>query len=424
MLLVALVAVVAESTGEPMRNRKILFISKFPPWQGGTATHALTAALAFNKEGYETHVLTLDPGHNSGLCHHLDDTESQWLEGISVTRLTMNEHRVATLVGDAAFSLLLGEAIAIIKSNRIDVVVGWYFDPFCVAAATISKYFQIPCFLRHAGSDLDRLTESPATCNAYHILFRECEAIFTNTNNKKIMDRISRLNMPMESVINLGGAKLPDYYSNSKLKEKRDNNIKSSIQFLIYGKISPFKGAEELAKVIKSLIDMGLPSRLVNLAAGSSKLFQEQRDKISIILDKKNSFDILPPVAPWKVPEIMRECDFICILENKFPIDIHSGIILREALSSGKVVIISRDVVDKSAFHDSLCDGINCIIIDDVQDIDSFSKKVYLIARDERRRNSISYLGLKLSNFIENNFPSRHPMITEIENRLDWRHDN
>lgn len=402
-----------------MSNKKVLFITKFPPWQGGTATHALTAALAFLHEGYETQVLTLEPRAEIGLTHDLDDFDKSRLEGLSITRLPLNNQKVGTLVGDAAFSLLLGEAISNIKSNNIDFVIGWYFEPFGMAAAIASKISKIPCFLRHAGSDLDRLTENPSLSSAYSSAFSECEAIFSNTSNSGVMERIERLGLPMSKILNLPGAKLPSYFTEHKSKAIAKEG-EEQIRFLIYGKISPYKGVDELVGVVGRLNSIGIKSRLINVAAGDHQSFLRKKTRYCEILDDASSLEMLRSVSPWRIPELMAACDFICVLENNFPIEIHSGMILREALSSGKVVIISRAIVNRSPFHESLCDGLNCIIIDDVQDIEAFANKVFLIAKDEARRRSIGYLSLKLSNFIEGMFPERHPMVQAVEERLGW----
>jgi glycosyltransferase involved in cell wall biosynthesis len=414
---------VAGFIGELMSDRRVLFVGKFPPWQGGTSVHGWEAACAFAKEGYKIHVITLRPQFNSGLGTKFNEEDINTVNGIAnltVTYIPVGEQSVATLIGDAAFSLLFGEIIRVLKHDHFDLAIGWYFEPFGMATAIACTYKNVPFFLRHAGSDLFRLTESEQLAAAFSQAFATCETLFTNNNNKHL-ELISRIDLPTNKIIHLKGNKLPDYWQDIKQVNNESLASNTKITFMIYGKISPYKGVVELLEVINKLESIGEDTQLLYLAAGSPESVKNIEKFLKSKLNNPLRIDVQSAVAPWQVPKVVQNTDFICILENNFPILIHSPIVLREALASGKVLIVSREIVERSAFGKCLIDEKNCLIIDDVHDSEKFLQKIIKAVKNRETRTSFAYLSKKLSEFIEDSFVCRHPMVEAVETCLGWK---
>ena len=58
-------------------------------------------------------------------------------------------------------SQLLGRGLEECNRATPDVLVGWYFEPYGVAASLLGQILGKPVVLRHAGSDLGRLSKHP-----------------------------------------------------------------------------------------------------------------------------------------------------------------------------------------------------------------------------------------------------------------------
>jgi hypothetical protein len=61
-----------------------------------------------------------------------------------------------------------------------------------------------------------------------------------------------------------------------------------------------------------------------------------------------------PPLPPWRVPGFLRSLDIVFYLENRFPIQFHSPILVREILASGACLVCSREVADKLPYRQNL----------------------------------------------------------------------
>jgi hypothetical protein len=82
------------------------------------------------------------------------------------------------------------------------------------------------------------------------------------------------------------------------------------------------------------------------------------------------------------VPEFIRGCLAICCLEQDFPIGFRTPIILREVLLCGTCLVAATEVIRKLPGYSQLPHGFGCVAIEDVNDVDTLSKRLAAIVTD------------------------------------------
>jgi hypothetical protein len=90
----------------------------------------------------------------------------------------------------------------------------------------------------------------------------------------------------------------------------------------------------------------------------------------------------LPFLPHWRVPEFIRGCLAICCLEQDFPIGFRTPIILREVLLCGTCLVAATEVIRKLPGYSQLPHGFGCVAIEDVNDVDTLSKRLAAIVAD------------------------------------------
>lgn len=127
----------------------ILFIGKYPPIEGGTASAAYWRVQELRKYGIEFEIVTciLD---DSEYCIPYANAD----ENVHVISERMPWHiPYSQLYAEQ----LVSKALTIAKQCSIDAVEGSYLFPYGFAAYVVATALGKPLILRHAGSDLHRV---------------------------------------------------------------------------------------------------------------------------------------------------------------------------------------------------------------------------------------------------------------------------
>jgi len=73
---------------------------------------------------------------------------------------------------------------------------------------------------------------------------------------------------------------------------------------------------------------------------------------------------VLPFLPPWGVPNFIRSCDAVALLEHEADIDVHRPITPTEVASTGTCLVLSRELATKQPWRDRIRDGENILIVE------------------------------------------------------------
>lgn len=323
---------------------------------------------------------------------------------------------------------LFGLASSVIEENRPDLIIGWYYEPFGFVASILSKLYNIPCLLRHAGSDLGRLSKHTDLQQAYKLMLKQAEFILTSKASQTINELVS-LGVSKEKLIYLKGFRFPDYFNKkaeafdittiSNYAENWFTNllieptIKQKIiaankkQFDpskptlgIFGKVGVTKGSYDLLNVLSELSNENLDFNFIAVSSGNYPTLTKYFN--TILSDEKliSKTFFLPVLPNWKIPNLLSTLDIAFFLERDFSIEFHSPKVPVEILSSGKCLVVSNQIVDKNPYSESFVDNKNCIIVDP-KDKQTFADKLRPLIADKKLAKQIGTNGRHLYNFIQ-----------------------
>ena len=161
----------------------VLFIGKYPPIQGGTATAAYWRHRELQKYNISYEVITSIPISNEYFIDydikdehiHLLCEKTPW--HIPYSQLFSEQ--------------LISKALEIANRQNFDVVEGNYLFPYGFAAYVVSKIINKPLVLRHAGSDLYRISNNSMFLTLLKEMASHAKVIVTNRESEEKWKSIS-----------------------------------------------------------------------------------------------------------------------------------------------------------------------------------------------------------------------------------------
>ncbi len=123
-------------------------------------------------------------------------------------------------------------------------------------------------------------------------------------------------------------------------------------------------------------------------------------------------------MPPWDIPELLAISNITLFLENRFQISFHAPKIPREILASGSCLVCSCEIIDKHPYRDSFVDGKNVVAVKDPNIIDELASRIQTLLGNPNETAMIAKHGKYLSNYIESEFPERHPLSSFLESIL------
>jgi glycosyltransferase involved in cell wall biosynthesis len=427
---------------------RIAVFGKYPPIQGGVSANVFEFVESAAQAGHIVHIITNASESGVGVravFNNYDDARCLRYPQLVTIHSTSTQANYRYIpYANPYLSKLIGLGLAVFSENDFDAVVGWYFEPYGLAAAIISKLYKKPLFVRTAGSDISKLSYHPDLRHAYGLVVRTAFAILGGPPVSRSNQRLIELGALPESIVPLRPCALPTYYSRAAEKIPIDwrreiaslglvrdlqtqglvdlyltfnepSRYDSALVTLgIFGKVGEFKGTYDILGLFKRLTEAGHKFNVLWIPSGDAQVLSRFFCELRGIRDDLSNIVVLPPVAPWRIPEFLARCDIACVLEREFPIDTHHPRLPREILASGTALVVSKEIADKQSFCNNLVDGKNCVVVPDPQNIDGAASKIAPLLETERYRKYIGKHGKYLSAVVEKSFDRGNSVVAAI----------
>ncbi len=344
---------------------RICVIGKYPPIEGGVSAETFWTARLLAAHGHDVHVVTnaaeIEAEHRMWfLAGDADRMESDYPGGrvrVHFTQAGNDADRYYIPAGQPTVTRLAGVATEVTRGYECDLIVGWYLEPYGVAAGLAAHWTGRPYILRHAGSDLFALAADAELAPAYRELLRQARGIMT------LGTPIAWPALPAARAAGLPGACLPEEFTPdgpaldiagtaAQLAARGCMSVTNVAAMPAgapvigcYGKLGPQKGTIELIHAVARLRKDGLDVQLALMGGG--------RDWPLVMAEIRQaglgpSTWTLPPLAPWRVPGFIRACQAIAYLERDFAVAEHMPIPAFEVVACGKPLVLSDWIARKS----------------------------------------------------------------------------
>lgn len=294
----------------------ILFIGKYPPVEGGTATAAYWRHKELKKYNIEFEVITCILNESEYFIPNSDIDE----------KVHVISDRIPWHIPYSQLyaEQLISQALAIAEKREFDAVEGSYLFPYGFAAYVVAKILDKPLILRHAGSDLNRIISTQQldiilkkmTSEAKIIVtYRDCEHTWHELNpNAKLF--FAERYVPNPTFFNSSG--------------KHCNAV-------FFGKITEKWNRKQFDYYVSKLKDCGYVG-VIDIYSNDYTVdafkayFEEHGFKIS-----QHTF-----VMPQDVPNILREAQYVLLSEIPSGIPEESNL-FSEAVMCGCKVLCSNE---------------------------------------------------------------------------------
>lgn len=367
----------------------ICLIGKFFPIQGGVSKDNQWLAYTLARAGHQVHVVT-----NS------DEVESQYrclswspfpalppdcAGSMTVHSTSKAERRHYIPYANPFSSKLAAIATETIRTYHCDLIYTYYLEPYAMAAYMASQWTGVPYGLRHAGSDVGALFQSPELQAAYREVMLAADYIVATPATYR---SFLHLGVPQDKLYFPAGSYLPEVFSpsaapldvNALLTWMHENlpadpyydvfrrfaqkAFRPDVPTIgIYGKVGAVKGSLDLVAALGRLKSEGVAFQFLTLTQGTSSLLAEFASSIEEH-DLTDVTWLLPFLPHWDVPRFLRACTAICFLERDFPIKIHTPLIPQEVFACGRCQVLSHEIAEKQTYREQLQHGTNVFLVD------------------------------------------------------------
>ena len=346
---------------------RICAVVKYPPIQGGVSAQSYWLCRGLAEKGHDVTVVTnaaeVEPGYRI------------WLEAADLGRLqgrfpgggrldvvwtsSWDEGRWHHIpAGNPASERLASLVTETVRHRGSDLILSYYLQPYGIAAAYASRVTGVPFVTRHAGSDRYALMKNPELGPVYRQVLREAGGIIANG------DTLAGFGVPAARLID-GPA--VSFMPESFAPDGAALGIQAAIDRMarlgcpaitslapldagrpiigLYGKVGRPKGTMALLEAVAAMRPARRPAVVM---MGGGILMPRVRRAIDS-LGLAGDVWTLPFLPHWRVPEFIRACDVIAVLEHDFPIPQHGPSLMREVLACGVPVLASGEVTGKLA---------------------------------------------------------------------------
>jgi glycosyltransferase involved in cell wall biosynthesis len=383
---------------------RVCLIGKFPPIEGGVSMRTYWAAHALAARGHEIHVVTNAKEVRPPFRMHMREQdwrrcEASYGEGSVTVHWTDPVDGSQTYIPMASpfVSKLAGIAVRLHVEHPFDVIHSFYLEPYGVAGHLAAQMTGVPHVTRTAGSDAGHLWRHPQLEALYDHVLRSAAGVITGP---AVAARAIERGIDPDRIAFAGGVIVPESVFTPigpsldlaalRAEVARDPDLSALLwgEFAgdrpylgVYGKLGESKGSFALLAAMQRLKNAGLDVGLVALAHGPAAIEERFRAQARDfgLADRILQLPFLPH---WRVPEFIRGCLAICCLEQDFPIGFRTPIILREVLLCGTCLVAATEVIRKLPGYSQLPHGFGCVAIEDVNDVDTLSKRLAAIVTD------------------------------------------
>jgi glycosyltransferase involved in cell wall biosynthesis len=413
---------------------RILIIGKFPPIQGGVSARTFWAAREFGTRGHDVVVLTdafeVERSHRQ-LFIDGDETQLQQLSasGVSVRRLEPLVPESHIPHDRSALTRLLGAGLEVCAARSFDLIIGWYLEPYGVAAALLASIGDRPLLLLHAGSDIGRLAHNADCASAYrwalaravvptarHLIPRVEALGATRVVPLPPQRRLPPPFFEKQPTLPIGEytAAAAEYFPTWQTSGAQTSGERGPV-VSIYGKVGDVKGTFDLVAALAVLAREGHAFTFIVTASGTRAAIERLIRTVQEEQRLAERTRLLPPLPPWRVPALLQHSDIVCYLERDFPISFHAPVVPREVLASSACLVCSREIAAKQAFAQSLVSGKNYVEVVDPKDIGALAASLRMLFDDPEGRRDIGRRGKHLSESWEAELAVVDPVVITAE---------
>jgi glycosyltransferase involved in cell wall biosynthesis len=366
---------------------RICALVKYPPIQGGVSAQCFWLMRGLADAGHEVFVVTNAPEIEDAYRIQMSEEDRAWLEHapgsggrVRLARLEPFSLKYTHIPQSRLFvSRLSSVAADVVRRHGCDLLFGYYFEPYAVAAHLASSWTGVPYVVQHAGSDLGRLMNQPDLATAYREITTRADGICTMSTysflglgvRPEALYRAPEFYLPREH-FHPGAEPLDLAAHIAELVRDRPGSIKNHRPFDpalptigIYGKLGLAKGSFDLVAALGSLRKQGLRFNFAAMTRGT--LLDEYHQALS-----QHGIDdvtwVLPFIPHWKIPGFIRSCDAVCFLERDFPVRGHAPRIPTEILACGTCLILSGEIAKKQDYAGELSPGESYLLAPDPRD--------------------------------------------------------
>ncbi|QBY02516.1 glycosyltransferase [Rhodophyticola sp. CCM32] len=435
---------------------RIIVIGKFPPLQGGVSTLVWRSATLAVEAGHKVEIVTNSaksvPSNMIGL-----GCDARTMPGLRVHQIAQIPERSFIPWARPDHSQLVGKALSLTATEKCDLLVGWYFEPYAVAAASVALLRNIPLAVLHAGSDVGRLTRYEELSATYKSVISKADYVIVSGDAAQ--QKLKHLGLKDRQVVDCGSLpvvqqkKLPSsakrevsvadfiqkhlgptigskswvrrtYAScdtalqDAILAQRPSQNLLSEDTPIIamFGKIHPAKGFEALLAAADQLDpDRHGQFRLMLNLSGDEDRVLTLLNLLSSRYPRLAKRTVLCPIAhPALMPELLGACSIVCILDSGFGIVPHQPRMAREALSAGAAVVATVESISKSQIGKYMQHELNCMIVDVASDAADLAGCMGKLLQDRETLRRLQISGRALSAVVERSADPRGPLLALI----------
>jgi glycosyltransferase involved in cell wall biosynthesis len=392
---------------------RICIIGKYPPIEGGVSTETYWCARGLATRGHQVVVVTNadEVDHPWRISLTAADYESEEYQGrfgdfggsVRVTSTTLSEVAVSFHIpfSNPSVTRLAAMATDVVRSEKCDVIYASYLEPYAVAAHLASGWTGVPYVVKHAGSDLAKLAQSPGLRTTYFEVLKSAKRIVSSIET---LSRFLPSDVYENRVAPIAISGIPTEYFHPgarplNIQEFTSNDtgclsttpLEPNWPVLgIYGKLGERKGSFDLLHAIAQLAADHFPVHLIAMAHGR----QEDRFRRLIEeLDLARYVRIFPFLPNWRIPGFIRRCTAIACLEEMFEIALHTSVIPLEVVACGTCLVVSEEVARKQPFRSRIRNGQNIVIVSTPKDHASLAASLRYALEDNARAAEIGCNG-------------------------------
>lgn len=324
---------------------RILMIVKYPPIQGGVSIQNYWLAQTLAELGHKVVVLTNANEVEDEYRIQLSDEDKSKLTGF---RKPNSIRFISTEFDNAEFyvpsskpfsSKLLSLGLEIVEEFHPDFIYAHYVEPYGVVAMNLSALTGVPYTIKHAGSDLGKLSLLPQLKTLHEQVYRHATLIAIQGKHHPYFKKIG---VEVEKLTVLGFKPWPAdvFYPTDPPP------YEGVCKLLIYGKTGRTKGTDQLLDAL-SRYESALPKIRVTAYWGGRHCPKYQKKIQSLGLIERQLLEIQSYAPHWKIAEAIRQSHAVLYLENDFKISIHGPGIPFEILGSGRKLVTTEEIARK-----------------------------------------------------------------------------
>ncbi len=303
----------------------IVYISKYPPLEGGIAAKTYWLAQALGRRGHHIHIVT--DHKDADEVHAIAEASSiPSHENITVSRpdqhvpwhIPQSRHRALSL---------LDKVLEVVERKQPDLMEAGYLVPYGLVACLASKITGLPYVLQHGGSDINKFVEGGLWPNLWREVLSSAECVITDVEHR---DEIEQWNARSHIILPY----IPDPASFAPvIREKRECPVLALI-----GKANYHWEHKGWPRVIDiwSKMGEGFEFKVVSQGIGLERFQAYVREHLGARVNWQ------PFVPPWEMPSLLQSVDALFHFETDLPFPMFSNLVV-EALFCGTPVISDRE---------------------------------------------------------------------------------